>query len=239
MVVFISILIILPFIYVTSLKEDTYNNFFWWCRVWAKLVLRGMGYWWKVTFETPIDTNQRYIIIANHASEIDIMMTLLLVRSQFVFIGKAELAKLPLFGYFYKRTNILVDRSSIASKRNVLKKAMTRIDEGDGVCIYPEGGIPDPKFLLAPFKMGAFKVAVAKQLPILPITFINNKNHFPDFLEGGYPGKLTATVHKPIPTTGLTEEDLSDLQHQCYQIIYNELIANGKTGNSIFTERKT
>lgn len=222
-VVFCSIMLILPFIFFTSLKEDTYHNFFWWARRWAMLVLVGMGYYWQVKRLGKIDRNQTYVIIGNHASEIDIMLMLVLVKNDFVFIGKKELAKLPLFGYFYKRTNILVDRQSISSKKAVLIEAATRLQSGVSVCIFPEGGIPDPKHTLAPFKAGAFKLAIAENLPILPISFPDNKRHFGEFWDGGYPGLLRATIHQPVATTGMTENDISALMKTCYELIFNEL----------------
>ena len=239
-VVLISIIVMLPFIFLTSLKQDTYNNFFWWCRLWAKVVLIGMGFWRVVKRQAEIDPSKTYIIIGNHASELDIMMTLVMMKkSPFVFIGKAELAKAPLFGYFYKRTNILVDRKSIASKRAVLQKAAARLQDGVGVCLFPEGGIPDPKYLLAPFKGGAFKLAIEQQIPILPITYPDNKRHFGEFWDGGYPGKLRATIHPIIETTGLAEADIDELMNRCYSIIHDELVANGCNGESIFDKEKT
>jgi 1-acyl-sn-glycerol-3-phosphate acyltransferase len=237
-VVVISILLIFPFIYFTSKKEDQYNHFFWWSRVWAKMVLIGMGCWWVVKRQGRLDPNKTYIIIANHSSELDIMLTLALVRNCFVFIGKAELARAPLFGYFYKRTNILVDRSSLASKRDVLKKAANRIDEGTGICIFPEGGIPEPHHLLAPFKSGAFRLAIEKQIPILPISFPDNKRHFAELWDGGYPGRLRATIHAVIDTNGLSIEHADDLQDQCYRIIHDELRNYGCEGKTIYAEEK-
>ncbi len=235
-VVIISILLIFPFILVTSKKEDHYNHFFWWSRTWAKMVLIGMGCWWIVKREAAIDKDQVYIIIANHASELDIMLTLALVNNCFVFIGKAELAKAPLFGYFYKRTNILVDRSSIASKRTVLKKAAQRIDDGIGICIFPEGGIPEPEHLLAPFKSGAFRLAIEKQIPILPISYPDNKRHFAELWDGGYPGKLRATIHPSIDTTGMTASQANELRERCYRIIHDELRNYGCDGKTIYAD---
>ncbi len=238
LVVFISIILILPFIYITTLKEDTHNNFFWWCRIWAKLVLRLMGYRWNANNLATLDPDKPYIIIGNHASELDIMMALVLVKNRFVFIGKAELAKMPLFGYFYKRTNILVNRNSISSKKQVLTKAAEKLKTGAGICIFPEGGIPTPDYLLAPFKAGAFKIAIESNVSILPITFINNKQHFGEFLDGGYPGKLKATIHQTIDTTGLTENDIPKLMDKCYAIIHDELVKNGQQGKTNYTQEK-
>ncbi len=193
-----------------------------------------MGFWWVVKRQAEVDPNKTYIIIGNHASEIDIMMMFALVKNCFVFIGKKELAKMPLFGYFYKRTNILVDRKSLASKRAVLKKAAARIAKGTGVCVFPEGGIPDSKYLLGPFKAGAFKLAVDLQVPILPITFADNKRHFPDFWDGGFPGKLRATIHQEIETAGLQEKDIAALTQKCYAIIHDELKTYGCQGQTVY-----
>jgi len=230
----------MPGIFLTSISDKTYNNFFWWARRWAQLILICMGYFWVVKRLTKLDKNQPYVIIANHSSELDIMLMYLMVPSPFVFIGKKELAKKPLFGYFYKRTNILVDRKSLASKRDVLKNAAKKLNEGVGVCIFPEGGIPDPEWMLAPFKAGAFKLAIDAQLPILPITFPDNKHHFANFFDGGYPGRLRATIHPPIATTGMTESDIPSLSNKCYTILLDELTAYGVKGKTIVhTEKST
>lgn len=192
-------------------------------RRWGDLILFGMGFFKKVDWQYKPKKDEQFIIIANHSSEIDIMMTLALVPGCFVFIGKKELAKLPVFGYFYKKTNILVDRKSITSKRNVLKRAQEKIDEGTGVCIYPEGGIPRDPIRLGPFKMGAFKLALENGLPILPLVFPNNRKHFPDFTEGGYPGILRARVLPPIETKNLSLQDLDSLKDQCFELLDNHL----------------
>jgi 1-acyl-sn-glycerol-3-phosphate acyltransferase len=217
------IVAISPFIYFTSLKEDSYPKFFRWSRIWAKLVLMGMGIKIKKQGSLALDANKTYIICANHSSEIDIMMCLVLVPNCFVFIGKKELGNLPLFGYFYKRTNILVDRKSLSSKRDVLAKAAKKIKQGTGVCIYPEGGIPDPAIQLAPFKMGAFKLAMDTQTDILPLSFPDNKRRYPDSWWGGSPGQVRAVIHKPILIKDLEMNDIHRLKDMCYEQILSGL----------------
>lgn len=216
------ILSIFPFIYITSRKEEDYHKFFKWARVWARSVLFFMGYKVKVEGIENVDPTRQYVICANHASELDILMTLAIVPAPFVFIGKKELANIPLFGFFYKRTNVLVDRKSVASKRRALEMAGKRMENGYGMCIFPEGGIPD-NGLLAPFKMGAFKLAVEHQVPILSIAFPDNRRHFPDFMDGGYPGKVRARVIDVQETNGLGEEDLHTLRDQTYTRIFGAL----------------
>ncbi len=223
LVMLIVIVTISPFIYVTSLKENRYQNFFWWARFWAKSVLFLMGIRMRKFQSAPLLKDQHYIICANHSSELDIMMCLALVPNCFVFIGKKELAKIPLFGFFYKKTNILVDRKSISSKRSVLEKASKKLSDGIGVCIYPEGGIPAPEIELAPFKMGAFKLAIEQGVSIVSISFPDNKTRFGDDWGSGSPGVARAIVHRPLHTDGLSLNDIHRLKDDCYRQIYSGL----------------
>jgi 1-acyl-sn-glycerol-3-phosphate acyltransferase len=70
------------------------------------------------------------------------------VKNPFVFVGKVELGKIPLFGFFYKRTCILVDRGCSKSRLKFFNEAQKRLDRGLSVCIFPEGGVPDDESLL-------------------------------------------------------------------------------------------
>ena len=63
-------------------------------------------------------------------------------------MGKIELTKIPLFGYFYKQNSIIVDRSKIRESYAAFVKAGEKLDNGLNVCIFPEGGIPPSKIFL-------------------------------------------------------------------------------------------
>ena len=93
-------------------------------------------------------------------------------------MGKAELSKIPLFGFFYKRTCILVDRSSAQSRQAVFLRAQKRLKQGLSICIFPEGLVPDEEILLGEFKDGAFRLAINHNTPIVPITLQIIKNVF-------------------------------------------------------------
>lgn len=151
------------------------------------------------------------IIVANHTSMLDIPFNLLLFPRPFLFIGKQELAKLPLFGFFYKRTNILVDRSSMRSRKDALDKASDKLKEGYSLCIYPEGGVPKHEVFLGKFKDGAFRLATEHQLPILPVTFADNKKAYPYVWAEGGPRLLRATVHKPVDVANRSTKELKEI----------------------------
>ena len=119
------------------------------------------------------------MLVANHTSMTDIMLMLYLSRNPFVFVGKKELAKIPLFGFFYKRTCILVDRYSAKSRHEVFVRAQNKLNQGLSVCIFPEGGVPDDKnVVLDQFKDGAFRLAIEHGIPVIPLTFHDNKKRF-------------------------------------------------------------
>ncbi len=176
------------------------------------------------TFLTIQELPKNYIIVANHTSMLDILFQFLLVNEPFLFIGKKELTRFPLFGFFYSKTNILVDRSSMKSRRQAFDVASKRLDNGLNVCIYPEGGVPEHDIRLGPFKDGAFKLAVDKNLPILIVVFPDNKKALPYKTFEGGPMRLRASVLPLIYPKG---KSVSDLKSEVREIISNELTKYG------------
>ncbi len=228
----VPILLMMPFLIVSSLKESWYRYFFFLARVWAKVTLITMGFYYKTENRNVLDPKKSYMLVANHSSLADILLMLAVVRNPFVFVGKKELAKLPLFGFLYKRTCILVDRSSPKSRMEVFARAQKRIDQGLSICIFPEGGVPhDESIMLDTFKDGAFKLAIEHDLPIAALTFPDNKKRFSyTFLSGG-PGLMRAKLHKPVETKGKTVLDkatIREVNHTVRQLIYDELLKYNK-----------
>ena len=219
----LPILILFPFLIVSILKESWYPYFFKLARIWARFILIGMGFNVKIENQQRLEKNKSYMFIANHTSMADIMLMLVSVKNPFVFVGKKELAKIPLFGFFYKRTCILVDRTSAKSRQAVFLRAQRRLKSGVSICIFPEGMVPEEDIILSDFKDGAFRLAVNHQIPIVPITFGDNKKRFSYTFFSGSPGKMRAKIHKPIETIGKTIYDKNLLKQEVRDIILTEL----------------
>lgn len=221
----LPILLLFPILIVSIAYEKWYPFFFRLARIWAKIILFGMGLIPIVKQDTKIRKGVSYMLVANHTSMTDIMLMLYLSRNPFVFVGKKELAKIPLFGFFYKRTSILVDRANAKSRHEVFVRAQKKLDRGLSVCIFPEGGVPDEKIILDEFKDGAFRLAIEHGIPLIPMTFHDNKKRFSyNFFTGG-PGKLRVRIHKEIPTNILELEDKRMLKEQVRNIIMEELLS--------------
>lgn len=219
----LPILILFPILLVSIAKESWYPFFFRIARLWSKIILIGMGFTYKIKREQTPEKSKSYMFIANHTSMTDIMLMLVSVKNPFVFVGKAELAKIPLFGFFYKRTCILVDRSSPKSRQAVFLRAQRRLKSGVSICIFPEGGVPEEHIMLDAFKAGAFRLAINHQIPIVPITFADNKKRFSYTFFSGSPGKMRAKIHDFISTEGLTIDDTRALNDTSRTVILNQL----------------
>lgn len=223
----VPIILMLPFLLLSIAKENWYPYFFVMARIWAKFILFSCGFYYRIDAEQEIDPKKSYMFVANHTSMTDIMLMLAVVRNPFVFVGKKELAKIPLFGFFYKRTCILVDRSSSRSRMEVFNRAEKRLAQGLSICIFPEGGVPDDEsVLLDEFKDGAFRLAIEHQIPILPMTFPDNKKRFSYTFFSGSPGLMRVFIHQPVPTTGKTAEnkkDIKEVKEVVRGIMYNQL----------------
>ena len=117
----------------------------------------------------------------------------------------------------------MVDREDAKSRTGVYRRAQKRLQQGTSICIFPEGGVPEEHILLDEFKDGAFKMAIAHKIPVVPMTFYDGKKRFSfTFLSGG-PGKLRARVHPFFETGILSEDDRITLREEVREVILNDL----------------
>lgn len=225
----VPIIIMSPFLILTILSEKTYPQFFVLSRLWAKIILYGMGFYYKIDRDQQMEKGKSYMLVANHTSMADIMLMLAVSKNPFVFVGKKELVKIPIFGFFYKRTSIMVDRNSSKSRFEVFQRAQRRLNQGLSICIFPEGGVPeDETVLLDEFKDGAFRLAIEHQIPIVPMAFPDNKKRFSFSFFSGSPGLMRAKIYNFIETEGLTLDDKKALKERVRQVIYHGLLKFNK-----------
>ena len=220
----LPIFIFFPILLITTLSDRTYAQFFWLARnIWANTIIYGMFCFPRISYEQKLERGQSYMLVANHTSMLDIMMMLKTSKNPFVFVGKKELVNIPVFGFFYKRVCILVDRDDSRSRSAVYRRAQKRLNQGLSICIFPEGGVPEEHIILDEFKDGAFKMAIAHDIPVVPITFYDNKKRFPFTVFSGGPGIVRVKVHSFHYTKGLMENQKSELRKQVRTVILKEL----------------
>jgi 1-acyl-sn-glycerol-3-phosphate acyltransferase len=202
-------------------------------RIWAKgtLLFCFLGY--RVFEEVKLDRSRNYIFCPNHFSYLDIpSMGLNPINA--VFVGKSSMENIPVFGWMYSKLHITVDRARLRSKYDTYIKSGQALDEGKSIVIYPEGGIFSPyPPQLARFKEGPFRLAIEKQIPVVPVTIPNNWIILPPHEFLVRLGVVEVVFHKPIDTQGMTLADMDRLMRQVEQVITKELTKHGnQSGNA-------
>jgi 1-acyl-sn-glycerol-3-phosphate acyltransferase len=143
-------------------------------KFWCKLAFKLGFYGHHFEYEQPIDFSKPMVIVANHSSYLDTPLICVGIAGDYHFMGKVELLKHPVLKLFFQTVDVPVDRDSKIASYRALKKVEQNVKEGQSLILYPEGTMS----LIAPemleFKSGAFKIAIDCDVPILPVTFLNN-----------------------------------------------------------------
>lgn len=220
----LPLIIFFPILFVLTLKEKWYPYFYKSARIWATFVMYASGFF-------PLRKNgvfhkkgKSFMFVANHVSMLDILLMFYTVKNPLVFVGKKELVKIPVFGFFFKQTCIMVDRNSKESRRDVFKQAEHKIAQGYSICIFPEGGVPeDETLLLDEFKDGAFRLAINHQLPVISLVFPDNKKRFSYTFFSGSLGKSRSYILAATPVKGLSLNKKAKLKNKVRNQILEKL----------------
>jgi 1-acyl-sn-glycerol-3-phosphate acyltransferase len=193
-------------------------------RWWAKSLFFLTFLPYRVETRAPLDARKQYIFCPNHFSYLDIP-TMGLNPVNAIFVGKSEMENIPLFGFMYRRLHITVNRASLRSKFNTLIRSLEALDAGKSLVIFPEGGIfAQHPPAMSRFKEGAFRAAIEKQIPIVPVTIPSNWIILPDTGELLlHRGRIDVIFHEPVETTGMTGNEVEFLSHKIFGIIETEL----------------
>lgn len=92
------------------------------------------------------------------------------------------------------------------------------------IVVFPEGRVPEKHIVLGKFKLGAFKLAINNQIPIIPITFIDNKRKYPEDELNLKLGVLRVIMHSPIETLNVALKNSVLLKDKTFNIIYKTLM---------------
>lgn len=223
------LLLLYPLYFLFLVSEKHFNKAFLLLRFHTRLLMYLSGVFTTVKNSHFIEKGQAYVITPNHSSYLDIIILYQTFTQYFVFMGKKSLAKVPVFGVFFKKMNIPVDRKSIVDGKKAIVRCGQELDKGHSVVMFPEGTISANVPQLLNFKNGAFKLAIEKQVPVVPITFHTNYKRLEMaglFSGKAGPGRANAVIHEPISTKGMTEKDIPFLRDKVFKIINDELLTN-------------
>jgi len=227
----IPFLILFPFFYI-GLVRGNFDFVYRLKRVWTYAISIGTGLFPLIKYQSKKKKLPKpCIIVSNHTSYLDIVFSTFYIDHTAVYMGKYELLQIPLFKYFFKYLDIPVNRKSIKDSHKAFSDAGKKIDEGLSQVIYPEGTISEFG-KLKPFKNGAFKLAIEKQVPIVPVANLNNWKYLQNggfFKSYGRPGRPVIIVGEPISTIGMEDKNIAELKDKVHTFIAQELEKfNGK-----------
>lgn len=218
----IPFLALLPFTIFMTLSPKFYPLLYFFLHRISKFMMYASGIFPIIKKEHKLDPKKQYLLLSNHGSTLDIPMMFFISKKPIAFIGKESLVKLPIFGYYYKRFNVLVNRASLRNSYQAFEQAGEKIRAGQNMVIYPEGGIIKDERRLAKFKNGPFRLAVEQNVCVIPITFADNKNIFPERFTKGKPMRARVTIHKPIENC--SSMNIEELKEKVFNTIEQELI---------------
>ncbi|GAB3952721.1 hypothetical protein GCM10028805_35160 [Spirosoma harenae] len=198
--------------------------------IWGKLFFIVIGIPVRVERRFEPDPKQVYVFCANHFSYLDIAAMGIIVKNFYAFVGKSEVKHIPLLGYMFAKLHVQVDRSQPNSRAYSLAKSIRTLASGRSIMIFPEGGIkaPEPPQMIQ-FRDGAFTMAIQQQVPIVPVSLLNNYQILPDKSPVRFHWHpLRAVIHPPIETAGMNQDDVDRLKEETYKVIDTELMKGKK-----------
>lgn len=188
-------------------------------RLWARLLLVGMGLKVKVEGGEKIDPSKNYIFVSNHLSYTDTPVILGNIPANFRFMAKSGLFKIPLLGHHLRTaSHIPVSLDNPREAVRSLTEASRVIREHDlSVLIFPEGGRTEGA--LEPFKEGAAYVAIKSHLTIIPMAVIGTREAMPMHGFAIRSGNVILRIGDPISTDGLTTKDRDALTNRLHDAV--------------------
>lgn len=167
-----------------------------------------------------------YIVVSNHCSHLDTVFMYRVIEDYFVFMGKGELLRWPLFRRFFRTTDIAVHRENRRKSYEAMNLAGDALKRGECVAIYPEGTIPRDSPRMKPFKNGAFRLAAELGVPVVPVTWVSNYKVLRDpenLFEPSRPAIVHVVIHPPEYALGNSDADVVHLRNRVFGVVQSAL----------------
>ena len=200
-------------------------------RVFCRGLVSLMGWRIDVANRERLDAARPCVFVANHQSFLDVVTFGSIFPERTVSAGKREIGRIPIFGWFYRLSgNLVIDRSNPRGARDSLEEAARTIrEENVSVWFMPEGHRnPGPQLL--PFKTGAFRLALAARVPVVPIVAEPLAVVADTARRLARPGVLRITVLEPIPSgagSARTPAELAALARARMQAEVDRFLSTG------------
>jgi 1-acyl-sn-glycerol-3-phosphate acyltransferase len=185
---------------------------------WSRQLLRAAGTPVRVTGLERIPAGP-VVYASNHSSMFDIWALAATLPGSVRMVAKQELAKIPLLGRaMLAAGHVTIDRAHPARALETYRDAAAVIRSGVSAVVFPEGTRSRTGELL-PFKNAPFGLAIAAQVPVVPLYV---RNTFEILPKGRYilrPRPIRIAVGDPIATSGMTVDQRQELRERVHAAI--------------------
>lgn len=191
-------------------------------KIWMRFWLLLIGCKIKIEGLQHFDAHENYIVVFNHNAMLDVPLSAPFVPGANKTIAKDSFAKVPIFGAFYKRGAVLVNRKDENSRSKSFDAMLAVLKKGMHMSIYPEGTRNRTDAPLKPFYDGAFRLAKVSGKKIIPCVIKGTKEAMP--IEKKFyllPTSLTMTFLSPISPE---EKNVQQLKDAVFNIMLNEYL---------------
>lgn len=181
---------------------------------WSRDILKAAGTRVEAEGLERIPRDQPLMYVSNHSSMFDIWALSATLRSV-RFVAKKELFKIPLLGPAMRAAgHIPIDREARKKAFEAYAEAARLIQSGaSSPVVFPEGTRSRTGELL-PFKNAPFGLAIAAQVPIVPVYVHHTFEILPKGAWRLRPRPIKLLVGEPIETKGLQPADRERLREQ-------------------------
>ncbi len=191
----------------------------------AELATTLTGVSLNVEGEENLWSHRPAVFIFNHQSGLDPLLMAQLTRRDVVGVAKKELETMPIVGPLLKAAGVVfVDRGNRTKAIEAMKPAVDAMREGLSVVIAPEGTRSATR-KIGKFKKGAFHMAMAAGVPIVPVVIKNALDALPRHAIVIRAATVEIVVHTPIPTHDWKLEDL-DAHISEIEALYEETLSD-------------
>jgi len=196
-------------------------------RSWARWLLRTSGVEVRTEGFDRIPQGQPVVFVSNHQSFFDIIALAGTLPGTYRFVAKKELAKVPVFGQALRAAgHIYIDRQNRQAAFGAYESAAAVIRSGTSAIVFAEGTRSRTGNLL-PFKKGPFVLAIAAQVPVVPVYCAHTFGILPKGNIRIRPRPVTLYFGDPIPTSGMDYEDRERLLQRARRVI-EDFVADAK-----------
>ncbi len=228
LLVFVPLLIILiPIVLFNDLAFGTFKGWNYNYRFFAKtfeVLYFFIGIRRQQMYAFNHNISKQYIFVSNHISYFDIPELLIGIKQPVRVLAKKGPDKIPIFGYYYRKSVVMVDRSSNESRAKSMQQLKDYLNHGVSIMLFPEGTFNMTNKPLIPFYDGAFKLAIEMQVNIKPFIILDTFNTLNYDGIAIKNGKSKLVYLQEVNVQGLTINDVQALKEKVYKIMEDAII---------------